>query len=149
MKFYGKKDSNQVFLNMGVSAEYIGDELNLLTPNTTDAASEKHVPVVTEEDGQIVVRVGSAPHPMLDAHFIEWIFIKTLAGGIYRDLSPNDPPEATFSLPANEVLEVYAYCNLHGLWKADTSTLPSNAFDINETACSAEFPEGCIEPGAE
>ena len=149
MKFYSKKDSNQVFLKVGASGDYAGAELSFLDPNTVDAASEKHVPVVTEEDDTIVVRVGSAPHPMVEAHFIEWIFIKTPSGGIYRELSPSDPPEATFSLSPEDVLEVYAYCNLHGLWKADPATLPASAFDINETACSAEFPEGCIEPGAE
>jgi superoxide reductase len=91
--------------------------IELFVENTTDAAQEKHVPVVQPVDGGVKVTVGSVPHPMLKEHWIEWI--EVIAGGTtYRQfLSPGDPPEAVFPVE-NGALVVRAFCNLHGLWKA-------------------------------
>lgn len=92
--------------------------MNLQTENTTDAAQEKHVPVVEQADGGIRVKVGSVAHPMEKEHWIEWI--EVIAGGrSYRQfLNPGDPPEAVFPVE-NQGLTVRAFCNLHGLWKAE------------------------------
>lgn len=92
-----------------------GKPMNLLKANTTDAAQEKHVPVVEKVDGGYTVKVGSVAHPMTDEHYIEWI--ELVAGGaVYRqDLKPGDKPEATFKVAAGSV-KARAYCNLHGLW---------------------------------
>ena len=95
-----------------------GQPMNLLVENTTDAAVEKHVPVVEELDHGIKVTVGSVPHPMGDDHYIEWI--EVVAGGrSYTEyLSPGGTPEAIFCVKAAEVTMVREYCNLHGHWKA-------------------------------
>ncbi len=87
--------------------------------NTEEAATEKHIPVFKLEGGVLSVEVGSTLHPMLDAHFIEWIFVRTKNGNQRVQLKPGQEPKAKFAiLEGDEVLEVYAYCNLHGLWKA-------------------------------
>lgn len=88
-----------------------------LSENTQDAALEKHVPVIEKVEGGYEVTVGSTAHPMVDAHYIEWI--ELLADGkAYRQfLDPGQPPEAFFAIDADEV-SAREFCNLHGLWKA-------------------------------
>ena len=88
-------------------------------PGTTDASHEKHVPVVSVEGNIVLVSVGSAAHPMLSEHYIEWVAIQTKFGNQRKQLSPGDEPKACFSIcDGDEVEAVYAYCNLHSLWKA-------------------------------
>ena len=95
-----------------------GQAMRELVPGTTDGAIEKHVPVYTVEGNTVKVKVGSAEHPMVDAHHIEWIAIETENGNQRKELKPGDKPEATFALvPRDKVKNVYEYCNLHGLWK--------------------------------
>lgn len=90
-----------------------------LVPNTTDAAQEKHVPVVSIQDNLVTVNVGSVSHPMEEKHHIAWIYLQTSQGG-HRKCPPVDSkPEVTFALTeGEEAIAVFAYCNLHGLWKA-------------------------------
>ena len=86
---------------------------------TTDAAVEKHVPVWTVENDIVHVKVGSVEHPMLPEHYIEWVSLHTKQGNQRKELHPGDAPEICFALcEGDEVESVYAYCNLHGLWKA-------------------------------
>ena len=92
-----------------------GQPMTKLVANTTDAAQEKHVPVATREDGKINVVVGSEEHPMIDAHYIEWIVLVTDDGIERINLSPGDEPKAVFCDRSD--VDVYEYCNLHGLWK--------------------------------
>jgi superoxide reductase len=94
-----------------------GQPMVQLGENTTDAAQEKHVPVIEKVEGGYKVTVGSVPHPMLQEHLIEWI--ELLADGTaYRQfLKPGDEPSAFFCLDAQEV-SAREFCNLHGLWKA-------------------------------
>ncbi len=94
-----------------------GEPMKKLTENTTDAAKEKHVPVIEKISGGYTVKIGSVAHPMTDEHSIEWI--ELLADGkAYRQfLSPGDAPEATFMVTATQV-SAREHCNLHGLWKA-------------------------------
>ena len=95
-----------------------GAPMKVLTANTTDAAQEKHVPVVEVDGNKISVKVGSIEHPMTEAHLIEWIYLQTKKGGQYRYLTATDKPEAIFYLAEGDTpLAVYEYCNLHGLWK--------------------------------
>lgn len=93
-----------------------GEPMQLLTENTTDAAKEKHVPVIEKIDGGYKVKVGSVAHPMEAKHYIEWI--ELLADGkAYRQfLDPGMPPEATFLIKAASV-SAREHCNIHGLWK--------------------------------
>ena len=94
-----------------------GEEMVLLTENTTDAAQEKHVPVIEKSGNKVTVKVGSVSHPMEEKHYIE--FIEVLADGkVYRKfLKPGEKPEATFEITAEKVI-AREFCNLHGLWKA-------------------------------
>ena len=103
----------------GVPVMCCGKKMKEIVPNTTDASQEKHVPVYTVEGNLVKVQVGSAPHPMLAAHHIEWVSLQTKAGNQRKTLKPGEPPKACFALcEGDEVEAVYAYCNLHGLWKA-------------------------------
>lgn len=103
----------------GAAVMCCGQKMTELIPGTTDGAADKHVPVVTVEGSKVSVTVGEVEHPMVDAHHIEWIAIET-SGGIQRKkLQPGQPPRAEFMITEGESLEAaYAYCNLHGLWKA-------------------------------
>ncbi|HUT23966.1 MAG TPA: desulfoferrodoxin [Sumerlaeia bacterium] len=91
--------------------------MTLLEENSTDAAQEKHVPVVEDTDDGVLVTVGSVAHPMTEAHFIEWIEVNADGRSCREFLSPNDAPEAVFHVDAGDVT-ARALCNLHGLWKA-------------------------------
>lgn len=90
-----------------------------LKANTVDASLEKHVPAVTVEGDTVKVQVGSAVHPMLEEHHIEWIYLELENGGSRKALSPGEAPEAVFHTAGVKPVAVYAYCNLHGLWKTE------------------------------
>ena len=103
----------------GVPVVCCGKPMKQIVPNTTDAAQEKHVPVWSKEGTLVKVQVGSVAHPMIPAHYIEWVSLQTKAGNQRKALAPEQAPEVTFALTdGDEVEAVYAYCNLHGLWKA-------------------------------
>ena len=94
-----------------------GEIMQELIPNTTDAAVEKHVPVVSIDGGVVSVTVGGVVHPMAEEHLIERIVVETTSGYYVRNLEHTDTPTATYTLNENEeLLAVYEYCNLHGLW---------------------------------
>lgn len=95
-----------------------GDDMKRLAENSTDGATEKHVPVIEKIEGGYKVSVGSAPHPMEEKHYIEWI--ELLADGIsYKAfLKPGMPPVATFKTDARKVV-ARELCNIHGLWRAE------------------------------
>ncbi|MCI9531401.1 MAG: desulfoferrodoxin [Lachnospiraceae bacterium] len=91
-----------------------------LAANTTDASGEKHVPVTEEKGDRVMVKVGELEHPMLEGHYIMWIYLETEQGGCFKKLSPGDKPQAEFLLPpGDKPVAAYEYCNLHGLWKAN------------------------------
>lgn len=93
-----------------------GQPMTLQNEKTADSATEKHVPVIEKIEGGYKVTVGSTLHPMLDAHFIEWIEL-IADGKSYRQfLKPGDAPEALFQVEATDV-SAREYCNVHGLWK--------------------------------
>lgn len=103
----------------GIRVQCCGEEMKPLIPNTTDAAGEKHVPVIAVDGSTVTVTIGAVEHPMLDAHYIEWILLETKEGRQRKTLTPGEKPAAVFSLAAgDEVIAAYEYCNLHGLWKA-------------------------------
>jgi len=94
-----------------------GKPMTLLTENATDASKEKHVPVMEKTASGIKIKVGSAPHPMEEKHYIEWVQI-IADGKAYRQfLNPGNVPEAVFEIRA-ENIDAREYCNVHGLWKA-------------------------------
>lgn len=103
----------------GVPLVCCGRPMKELAANSTDAAGEKHVPVVEVNGNQVTVTVGSVEHPMTEAHLITWIYVETEQGCQKKELTANDAPKAVFALAEGDSLKaVYAYCNLHGLWKA-------------------------------
>ncbi|MDO4464480.1 MAG: desulfoferrodoxin family protein [Bacillota bacterium] len=103
----------------GVPVMCCGQKMTELIPGTSDGAAEKHVPVVTVDGNKVSVMVGEVEHPMVDAHYIEWIAIETSKGVQRKMLKPEQAPKTEFILTDGESVEVvYAYCNLHGLWKA-------------------------------
>ncbi|OPZ68174.1 MAG: Desulfoferrodoxin [bacterium ADurb.Bin478] len=92
-----------------------GQPMTLQTENTTDAAVEKHVPVVEQKDGKVKVTVGSVIHPMVESHYIQFIEVIT-ANKVYRKyLKPGEEPVAEFDV-SEPLINVREYCNLHGLW---------------------------------
>lgn len=96
--------------------ECCGEPMAQLEEQTADAANEKHVPVIEKQPGGYLVKVGSVAHPMLDAHYIQFIELHT-ADMVYRKyLKPGDASEAFFEVKA-EAVWAREYCNIHGLWK--------------------------------
>ena len=96
-----------------------GETMQQMTANTTDAAVEKHVPVVTVNGNHVEVVVGGVEHPMTEAHYITFIMLETDKGVQVRHLTPTDAPKAVFEVAEGTPVAVYEYCNLHGLWKAE------------------------------
>lgn len=93
-----------------------GKPMELLVSKVEDVGFEKHLPVIEQSEGKITVKVGSIPHPMEEAHFIEWIEI-IADDKIYRKfLKPGQDPVATFDLTADTVI-ARCFCNIHGLWQ--------------------------------
>ncbi len=93
-----------------------GEPMNLLEENTTDAAREKHVPVIEKVEGGFKVMVGSVPHPMEEKHYIEWVEVVVGDRTCRAFLKPGVKPEATFNIDADKIT-AREHCNVHGLWK--------------------------------
>ena len=109
----------EIKIENGCQPSCCGKPMTLVVPGSVDAAVEKHVPAVTVDGNKVSVVVGSVEHPMTEAHYIEWIAIETTTGRQRKILTPADAPKAEFLLADGEALTAtYAYCNLHGLWKA-------------------------------
>ena len=96
-----------------------GQKMELLEPNTVEASGEKHKPAVTVNGDSVHVEVGSVSHPMEAEHSIQWVYLETENGGQRRDLKPGQAPVADFALSGEKPVAVYAYCDLHGLWKTE------------------------------
>lgn len=122
MKFYICEHCGNIIAKVkdaGVPVVCCGEKMKELVPNTEDAAQEKHVPVCEVKGNTVEVTVGSVEHPMLEEHYIEWIALQTDKGNQRKALKPGEAPKVDFALLDGEkVVAVYAYCNLHGLWKA-------------------------------
>ena len=104
----------------GVPVVCCGAPMQEIVPGTTDASKEKHVPTYKVENNKVYVSVGDVEHPMVEEHYIEWISLQTTAGNQRKLLKPDQKPEVCFAICEGEEIEaVYAYCNLHGLWKAE------------------------------
>ena len=103
----------------GVTPICCGEKMKELVPNTVEASGEKHIPAVQVGNGIVEVNVGSVDHPMADVHWIEWVQLVTDKGSYRKQLNPGEAPKAFFLLSDEKPLAVYAYCNLHGLWKTD------------------------------
>ncbi len=121
-KFYICRHCGNIGIKLrdaGVPVICCGEKMHELVPNTTDAAGEKHLPVITVKDGSVCINVGAVTHPMTDEHYIEWIYLETENGGQYCRFKPTDIPAASFVAVNDKPIAVYAYCNLHGLWASE------------------------------
>ena len=122
MKFYICEGCGKIAAVIRPSAcptKCCGEAMKEMIPGTSDGAREKHVPVITIDGRRVLVEVGSAPHPMTEAHFIEWIVLESREGRQRKALRPGDAPKAEFALTeGDEAVSALAYCNLHGLWQS-------------------------------
>jgi superoxide reductase len=122
-KFYRCNHCGNIFgvvNDAGVVPVCCGEPMETLVANTTDAAQEKHVPVIERDGTQVTVKVGSVAHPMQDDHYIQWILVTQGDVTERAILKPGEAPEATFILAdASAPVKAYEYCNLHGLWSAE------------------------------
>lgn len=120
MKFYKCKHCGKIIAIVNerkVPTICCGEPMEEMIPNTSDGAHEKHVPVVEVEGNVAHVKVGEVEHPMLEAHYIEWIALETNFGNQRKKLNPGDAPKADFALlPGEKVIRVVEHCNLHGLY---------------------------------
>lgn len=103
----------------GVNPVCCGQKMTKLEAGVVEASREKHIPKVTVEAGTVVAEVGSVLHPMSEEHHIAWVYLLTDKGGQRKTLTPGDAPVVKFALADEKPIAVYAYCNLHGLWKAE------------------------------
>jgi superoxide reductase len=120
LKFYRCRHCGNIVwkpYDSGVKVVCCGEEMELLAANTVDASKEKHVPVITEKDGMITVRIGSVTHPMEEKHYIMFIALVSGDNIVFRQLKPGDDPQ--LSIAASGSAAAYEFCNLHGLWKAE------------------------------
>ena len=117
--FICKHCGNMVGLirDRGVPMVCCGDEMTELVPNTVEASTEKHLPVAAVSGDRVDVSVGSVPHPMEEAHNIVFVYVETERGGQRKCLKVGEEPAVSFVFSDDKPVAVYAYCNLHGLWK--------------------------------
>ena len=94
-----------------------GKPMGVIKANTVDASKEKHVPLVTRVNGKLTVVVGAIAHPMEEKHYIEWICVVQNEYVQRVTLKPGDAPSYEFADINEGTSDIYAYCNLHGLWK--------------------------------
>jgi superoxide reductase len=101
----------------GVPLYCCGEKMQQMIPGITEASTEKHIPVYRVDGNTVHVTVGSAEHPMMQEHYIEWVCMETEHGIQYAHLDPDDKPKAKFAIcDGDEVRTVYAFCNQHDLW---------------------------------
>ena len=103
----------------GVPLVCCGQKMTKLEAGVVEASREKHIPVAEVKGSTVEVIVGSVLHPMTEEHSITWVYLETDRGGQRKNLNPGEAPAVTFAVADEKPLAVYAYCNLHGLWKAD------------------------------
>lgn len=108
----------------GVPVMCCGKKMEEMVPNTVDASTEKHVPVVEVTANKVEVVIGEVQHPMAEEHYIEWIALETEQGMQLKKLNPGEEPTAIFRLKGEKATAAYAYCNLHGLWKTEIVEKP-------------------------
>ena len=96
-----------------------GQNMTKLEAGVVEASREKHVPVASVSGNVVTVNVGSVNHPMSEEHSILWVYLETDKGGQRKALNPGDAPVVSFALADEKPIAVYAYCNLHGLWKSE------------------------------
>ena len=103
----------------GVTPHCCGQKMSVLEAGVVEASREKHIPEVEVLDGRVNVTVGSVLPPRAEEHSILWVYLETDKGGQKKDLKVGEAPVVSFALVDEKPIAVYAYCNLHGLWKKE------------------------------
>ncbi|MCR4750583.1 MAG: desulfoferrodoxin FeS4 iron-binding domain-containing protein [Lachnospiraceae bacterium] len=120
MKFYRCEHCGNIVIKLhdaGVPVVCCGQPMTELTPGVSDGAYEKHIPAVTVDGANVRAQIGEVEHPMLEAHFIQFVALETNKGFQVKYLKAGETPVASFVLAEDEkAVAVYEYCNLHGLW---------------------------------
>lgn len=121
MKFYVCEHCGNIIefvKESGVPVVCCGEKMKEIVPGSVDAAAEKHVPAVTVSGNTVKVNVGDVEHPMVEEHYIGWVAIETEQGVQRKELRAGEKPVVEFALAeGDKLVETYAWCNLHGLWK--------------------------------
>ena len=127
----------------GVPMMCCGQKMTKLEPGVVEASHEKHIPVVSVDGKTVTVTIGSVEHPMVEEHSILWVYLQTDKGGQRKCLEVGQTPAVTFALADEKPVAVYAYCNLHGLWKTEIEEVkvcPLKPVDVktkeNYTVCN-------------
>lgn len=128
MKFYICKTCGNIITKVKDSSVPVvccGKVMEELIAGSVEASVEKHIPAFTVDGNKVFVMVGDVEHPMIKEHFIEWIAIETQLGTQIKYLSPEEKPAASFNIGSQDkLIAVYAYCNIHGLWKKEHQEIP-------------------------
>ncbi len=123
MKFHVCKTCGNLItkiVDSSVPVVCCGKAMDEIVAGSVEASEEKHIPVYALDGNKVFVMVGDVEHPMQKEHFIQWIAIETEKGSQIKYLSPEEKPAASFTIGSDDkLLTVYAFCNLHGLWKKD------------------------------
>jgi superoxide reductase len=109
----------ELIINGGGELICCGEPMEKLIPKEKEEGNEKHLPVVEIKGNEVTVKVGNVAHPMTDSHHIEWILIFYNNKIQKIKLNYTDDPKATFIVEEDfNDMEIYEYCNIHGLWKS-------------------------------
>jgi len=123
LKFYQCSVCGNLIIKLedsGITPQCCGRDMMLLAPHKEEAYEEKHIPVWRMDGCKLMVQVGAYLHPISAEHYIHWIVVKTNTGIYIRHFTPDESPEACFKFCKDEYVEdIYGYCNLHGLWRAE------------------------------
>lgn len=123
VSLYKNEADGKVLLDLDESSSYVRLQgLERLRANADWEEAKNHTIQVLQQDNRVVVRVGNPLHETDPEHYIQWVLLQTEVGISYRHLFPGSPPEVYFSESINEVKGMYAFCNKHGLWKAEASS---------------------------
>ena len=115
----------------GVPVMCCGQKMTELVANTTDAAQEKHVPVVEKDGDKLIVSVGSVEHPMTEEHHIAWIAVETKNGSQIKYLDHTGAPKVEFALGGEDVEALF---------------LLQSALRASCAKCSAPSKNNCPDP---
>jgi superoxide reductase len=97
--------------------ECCSQNMTLLKAKTEDMGFEKHVPYPIVAGNKVKVQIGETLHPSEEKHYIMWIACVNGNEITRVDLKPGEEPSATFEYKKGST--IYAYCNIHGLWKTE------------------------------
>lgn len=124
----------------GVPVLCCGEKMNEIIAGSVDASTEKHLPEFKIDGNKVIVNVGNVEHPMTNEHLIEWVSIQTKQGNQRKALKAGSKPQVTFAIcEDDELVAVYAYCNLHGLWKVENTAKVACSTQKKTTLANGDY----------